>query len=75
MPSAFVAGLAFVWWLWPLYAFYAALVLLTSFSLNPVVWLMTALGVFLTHVVYGVKFVEGLCAKKAPCEYIGKDHA
>ena len=75
VPSAFVAGLAFVWWLWPLYVFYAALVLLTSFSFNPVAWLMTALGVFLTHVVYGIKFVEGLCAKKAPCEYIGKDHA
>jgi hypothetical protein len=68
-------GLLFVWWLWPLYAFYTALVLLTSFSLNPVVWFMTAFGVFLTHVVYGIKFVEGLCAKKAPCEYIGKDHA
>ena len=75
VPSAFVAGLAFIWWLWPLYALYAALVVLTTFSFNPLIWLLTAVGVFLTHVVYGVRFIEGLCAKKAPCEYIGKDHA
>ena len=75
VPSAFVAGLLFVWWLWPLYALYGALVLLTTVSLNPLTWLLTAAGVFLTHVVYGVRFIEGLFAKKAPCEYIGKDHA
>ena len=74
IPSAFVAGLPFVWWLWPLYAFYGALVAVTSFSLNPATWLLSAVGVFSSHVVYGVRFIEGLCAKKAPCEYIGKDH-
>jgi GT2 family glycosyltransferase len=55
--------------------FYVALVLITSFSLNPVTWIMTAFGVAVTHIVYGVKFLHGLIAKKAPCEFIGKDSA
>ena len=53
---------------------YAVLVLATSFTWRPHVWLMTALGVFASHVTYGVRFLQGLCARKAPCEYIGKDH-
>ena len=53
---------------------YFSLVLLTTFAVNPITWLLTALGVFATHVVYGVRFVQGLCARRAPCEYIGKDH-
>ena len=75
VPSAFVAGLPFVWWLWPLYAFYAALVLVTTFSFNPLTWALTAAGVVASHVTYGIQFVRGLCAKRAPCEFIGKDHA
>ena len=35
----------------------------------------TAFGVFASHVWYGIRFIQGLCAKKAPCEYSGKDHA
>ena len=54
---------------------YLLLVFVTTFSINPVVWVLTAAGVFATHVWYGLRFVQGLCAKKAPCEYIGKDHA
>ena len=54
---------------------YLALVALTTFSFNPLTWLMTAVGVFASHVTYGIRFVQGLCAKKAPCEFIGKDHA
>ena len=54
---------------------YLAAVLLSAVSLNPVTWLMTAAGVFASHVTYGIRFIQGLCAKKAPCEYIGKDHA
>jgi len=56
-------------------AAYLALVFVSAFSLNPLVWLFTASGVFATHVWYGVRFLQGLCARKAPCEYIGKDHA
>ena len=62
------------WGYWPLWL-YLALVALTTFSLKPHHWLLTAVGVIASHVWYGVRFIQGLCAKKAPCEYIGKDHA
>lgn len=75
VPSAFVLGLTCVYWIWPAYLVYLALVLVTSFSFNPATWLLTAIGVILSHLCYGVRFLHGLCAKKAPCEYIGKDHA
>ena len=55
--------------------FYAAFTLLSTFSFNPFRWLVTELGVFLSHVWYGVQFMRGLCARRAPCEFIGKDHA
>jgi len=54
---------------------YLALVALTTFSLNPVTWLVTLCGVVATHVTYGIRFVGGLLARRAPCEFIGKDHA
>ena len=54
---------------------YILLALLTTFSLNPAVWIVTLCGVLATHVTYGVRFLGGLLAKKAPCEFIGKDHA
>ena len=54
---------------------YILLVLLTSFSLNPAVWAMTLCGVLATHVTYGIRFLGGLLAGRAPCEFIGKDHA
>ena len=75
IPTFFVLGMAFGYWLWPLYAFYLALVLFTSFNLKPHYWLLTAFGVVLSHLTYGIRFAHGLCAKKAPCEFIGKDHA
>ncbi len=84
IPSAFVAYLillpAFAFLPFGAFAFaplwlYLALVFLTTVSLNPATWLLTALGVFASHVWYGVRFIQGLCAKKAPCEFIGKDHA
>jgi glycosyltransferase involved in cell wall biosynthesis len=55
--------------------FYVALTAITTFSLNPFRWIVTGLGVFLSHVWYGIQFARGLCASKAPCEFIGKDHA
>ena len=54
---------------------YAAAVAATTFSFNPVTWALSAAGVFASHVCYGVLFVCGLVAKRAPCEFIGKDHA
>ena len=55
--------------------FYALVTLLSTFALNPFLWIMTWLGVVASHVTYGIRFICGLCAAKAPCEYIGKDHA
>ena len=55
--------------------FYALASLATSFAFNPAMWLMTWLGVVTSHIWYGIRFVCGLCAAKAPCEYIGRDHA
>lgn len=56
-------------------ALYLFLAALTAFSLNPVTWLITLIGVFATHITYGFKFLLGLSASKAPCEFIGKDKA
>ncbi len=54
---------------------YGILALLTTLSRNPLTWLLTAIGVFVSHLWYGVRFLQGLCARRAPCEFIGKDHA
>jgi len=54
---------------------YLALAVLTTVSRNPVVWALTLCGVFATHVTYGVRFLGGLLSRRAPCEFIGKDHA
>lgn len=81
VPSAFVGYLLTLWaaywtswYLLPL-GVYLALVTIASFAWNPVVWAWTALGIVISHLIYGVRFVQGLCARKAPCEFIGKDHA
>ena len=56
-------------------ALYLALAAITSFALNPVMWAIVFAGVVLTHLVYGVRFIAGLLARRAPCEFIGADHA
>ena len=53
---------------------YLAAVLLTTFSVNPITWLLTAAGVVASHFWYGIRFAQGILSKKAPCEYIGADH-
>lgn len=75
VPTAFVCGFLLLPWLWPLYAFYGAVVLATSFSIKPANWLLTVVGVIASHFWYGIRFAQGILSKKAPCEYIGKDHA
>ena len=55
-------------------ALYAVLLLLTTLTWRLPTWFLTAAGVFASHVCYGIQFLRGLCAKKAPCEFIGKDH-
>ena len=56
-------------------ALYAAVTLLSAWALNPLLWGVTWLGVVASHLWYGVRFAQGLCARRAPCEYIGRDHA
>ena len=55
--------------------FYAGMTFLSSFSLNPFMWVVTWLGVVTSHLWYGIRFLQGLCSSRAPCEYIGRDHA
>lgn len=55
-------------------AFYLFLLALTTVSRNLLTWFLTMAAVFTSHVVYGIKFIQGLFAAKAPCEFIGKDH-
>ncbi len=55
-------------------AFYLFILALTTVSRNLLTWLLTMAAVFTSHVVYGIKFIQGLIAAKAPCEFIGKDH-
>ena len=55
--------------------FYALLTVCTTVSLNPFKWMVTEIGVCLSHVWYGIQFLRGLFAHRAPCEFIGKDHA
>ncbi len=63
-------------WLYSLpMALYLVLTVLSTFALNPLLWLATWAGVFTSHLWYGLRFVQGLCSSKAPCEYIGRDHA
>jgi glycosyltransferase involved in cell wall biosynthesis len=84
-PSAFVLGLVtggIVAALWPpLRSWYAAgvsvylgVTLLATLHYRPFVWLLTWLGVMATHLVYGVRFLQGLCARRMPCEVRCFDH-
>jgi glycosyltransferase involved in cell wall biosynthesis len=56
-------------------AFYGFITLVSSFSLSPVLWLMTWLGVMATHVVYGIRFLLGLLSRRMPCEVDHFDHS
>ena len=87
IPSLFVLGLLFGAFVFLLpckaihYAyigavgFYAGLIALSSFTFNLPMWAITYLGIVSSHICYGIRFIQGLLAKEAPCEYIGRDHA
>jgi hypothetical protein len=55
-------------------ACYGLITFLASASLSPALWLMTWLGVMATHAVYGVRFAQGLLARRMPCEVAAFDH-
>jgi len=85
LPTLFVLGvlagtpLAFLHpWLRLAYvgvlACYALLTLISSFSLSPLMWIATWLGVMATHAVYGTRFLLGLLSRRMPCETASFDH-
>ena len=85
VPSLFVLGLisgaaaAAAWaplrpWYKAGLLVYLAVTLLASFHYRPLRWLVTWLGVMATHVVYGVRFLQGLCSRQMPCEVRRFDH-
>jgi len=55
-------------------ACYAGITLLATFHPRPLCWLATWAGVMLTHVVYGVRFLQGLLARRMPGEVRRFDH-
>lgn len=55
-------------------ACYAGITLLTAFHTNPLCWLTVWAGVMLTHIVYGVRFLQGLLSHHMPSEVKRFDH-
>jgi hypothetical protein len=53
---------------------YGLLTCISSINAKPHVWLLTWLGVMLTHVVYGARFLVGLIAFRMPAEKQRFDH-
>lgn len=85
IPSFFVAGVVVGFPLACLYpllrtlyltvlGLYAGLTFITCASLNVRLWLITWLGVMASHLVYGVRFAQGLLSKRMPCEVETFDH-
>ena len=54
--------------------FYLALTGVSSFSPNPLKWIVVWAGIAASHFWYGVRFAAGLAAKRMPCEVIDFDH-
>jgi len=86
LPSAFVVGLVvggILAWLQPLCGIaYASVVLLyvlttlwSAARLNLWAWLCVWLGIVLTHMVYGIRFMLGFFAGRLPGEVRDFDHA
>ncbi len=85
IPSLFVLGLiggAVAAAVWPglriAYAagvaFYLVVTLCATIHYRLLRWLVTWLGVMATHVVYGARFLQGLCMRRMPCEVQRFDH-
>ncbi len=56
------------------FLFYLVATFVSAASLNFFMWLVTWVGIFVSHLWYGIRFLSGLTAGRMPCEYIGKDH-
>ena len=85
IPSLFVLGVVFgaiaAWFLpvlripyFSVLAFYGAATFLAAFHRNLVDWIITWLGIVLTHVVYGVRFLQGILFGRMPTEVRAFDH-
>jgi hypothetical protein len=85
LPSLFVLGLVVGAplaglhpWLARAYlcavATYLVLTGLASLRKRPLDWLILWLGIIATHLVYGVRFFQGLLSSHMPCERQRFDH-
>ncbi|NLF22438.1 MAG: glycosyltransferase [Lentisphaerae bacterium] len=85
LPSALLLGIALGWvaaLLHPVLAHlyigtifaYLILTLLAAFHRQPSTWLTTWAGIVATHLVYGARFLQGLCSGTMPCEKTAFDH-
>lgn len=85
IPSLFVLGIIFgipaiIYFpvLAPVYygilAFYGVVTLIASFHCNPIDWIIVWLGTILTHLWYGVRFMQGLLFGRMPKEVRAFDH-
>ena len=85
IPSLFVTGLAggallsavYPFWRIPYFsvlALYGLLTFIASVSSRPHVWLVTWIGVILTHVVYGSRFLIGILSPRMPADKQRFDH-
>lgn len=85
IPSLFVLGIIFgipaiIYFpvLAPVYygilAFYGVVTLIASFHCNPIDWIIVWLGIILTHLWYGVRFMQGLLFGRMPKEVRAFDH-
>lgn len=70
-----VAGVAWLTWCYAACCgIYLLLTLISSFSLNFLMWQITWLGVIATHFAYGINFAYGWFAAKMETEVKNFDH-
>lgn len=85
IPSLFVLGLVFgpvacifwpvLWWAYlGIVGFYLLVTLLFAFKPKPHEWLIIWAGIVLTHLWYGIRFMQGLLFGKMPKEVRDFDH-
>lgn len=85
LPSLLVLGIAFGWigayanrWLaWVYFGTLSAYLLITlfgAFNRRLTTWLTTWAGIVATHMIYGLRFLQGLCSRRMPCETATFDH-
>jgi glycosyltransferase involved in cell wall biosynthesis len=85
LPSLLVLGIAFGWLAGLIHAVlgylylgtvsaYLLITFLGAFNRRPATWFMTWAGIVATHMVYGIRFLQGLCSRRMPCETARFDH-